>query len=199
MVESEHISNAVRSYSPRLVSAGSRGRAAVALMLREQQYGPEMLFIERARRAGDPWSGQMAFPGGRVDAADPSPREAAERETREELGVDLGGIQLLGQIDDLEGRPRPIVVSCFVYRLNQPVTLDPNVEVEQAFWVPLSVLLDRERAVAFEHPHDPRRVYPGIRLGTDDRHTVWGLTHRFLSNFFYVLGRPLPGLERITD
>lgn len=196
MVESEHIANAVRDYHPRLVTGDTHPRAAVALMLSDPQHEPEVLFIERAHRTGDPWSGQMAFPGGRVDPADPSLREAAERETREELGVRLDDAQLLGRIDDLEGRPRRIVVSCFVYRLNLPVTLNPNVEVEQAFWVPLSELLDRRRAVAFAHPDDRRQLYPGIRVGTDHRHTVWGLTHRFLGNFFQVLGHTLPEPHR---
>ena len=196
MLDSKHISSAVRNYTPRLVSSDARRRAAVALLLREQRRGPEVLFIERARRMGDPWSGQMAFPGGGVDAADPSPRRAAERETREELGIRLDPTQFLGRIDDLEGRPRPIVVSCFVYHLNLPITLNPNAEVEQAFWVPVSVLLDRSRTVAFEHPDDSRQLYPGIQVGTHRRHTLLGLTHRFLSNFFQVLGGSLPRIGR---
>ena len=56
MVETEHIAEAVRKYSPRLVTGDDRGRAAVALMLRDLRQGPEVLFIERARRSGDPWS-----------------------------------------------------------------------------------------------------------------------------------------------
>ena len=63
----------------------SGGRAAVALVLRENAGDPEILLIRRAERKGDPWSGHMAFPGGREDARDESLLETALRETREEL------------------------------------------------------------------------------------------------------------------
>src|ERR1700682_285931 len=48
---------------------GDAPRAAVAAVLRAGTTGPEILFIERAKREGDPWSGHMAFPGGRRDDA----------------------------------------------------------------------------------------------------------------------------------
>ena len=60
-------------------------RASVALIYRRTAGGKtELLFIRRAHRAGDPWSGHMAFPGGRLQPEDPTPRAAAERETLEE-------------------------------------------------------------------------------------------------------------------
>ena len=66
-------------------------RAAVAMLLREAAEGPEVFFIERARHPGDPWSGHMAFPGGRVEVGDPDVRAAVERETLEEVGISLAG------------------------------------------------------------------------------------------------------------
>ena len=60
-------------------------RAAVALVLRGPAEAPGILFIKRASRDGDPWSGQMAFPGGRYDPADESEKETAIRETEEEV------------------------------------------------------------------------------------------------------------------
>ena len=50
---------------------------------------PEILFIKRAGRAGDRWSGHVALPGGRRDPPDLDDRAAAIRETREEVGLDL--------------------------------------------------------------------------------------------------------------
>ena len=62
--------------------------AAVAAILRPGPQ-PEMLFILRASKDGDPWSGHMAFPGGHRESSDASLRATAERETWEEIGLDL--------------------------------------------------------------------------------------------------------------
>src|SRR5262249_28795811 len=77
----------------------------------------------------DPWSGHMAFPGGRVDPGDADARAAAERETLEELGLSLEGAERLGQLDDLNAGIRlvaPLVLSAFVYRLDARAPLPPN-------------------------------------------------------------------------
>lgn len=50
---------------------------------------PEVLFIKRAGRAGDRWSGHTALPGGKRDPQDADDVAAAIRETREEVGLDL--------------------------------------------------------------------------------------------------------------
>src|SRR6185369_3871770 len=65
---------------------GSRVPAAVAMILRQGPGGLEMLFIERAEHENDPWSGNLAFPGGKVEPGE-EPRQAAERETLEEIGL----------------------------------------------------------------------------------------------------------------
>jgi 8-oxo-dGTP pyrophosphatase MutT (NUDIX family) len=49
----------------------------------------EILFIKRAGRVGDRWSGHTALPGGRRDPTDADDRAAAVRETKEEVGLDL--------------------------------------------------------------------------------------------------------------
>jgi 8-oxo-dGTP pyrophosphatase MutT (NUDIX family) len=171
-------------------------RAAVAMVLRDAGAGPEVLFIERASHPGDPWSGHMAFPGGRVDPGDPDPRAAAERETLEEVGVALGAAEQLGRLDDLHGHHAAgapaLVISAFVYRLEGDVSLAPNHEVREAFWFPLPSLLEPGRFV--DHPvvRAPDYRFPGILVGEPERHVVWGLTYRFLEVFFEIVGRPLP-------
>lgn len=125
-------------------------RASVALILRQSEDGgKELLFIQRATREGDPWSGDMAFPGGRLQPEDPSARAAAERETLEETGIDLnrhGRYQ--ARLSDLitrhHSRWHPMVVTPYVFEWRGPKAVSPNHEVERAVWVPLNDLAARE-------------------------------------------------------
>src|SRR6266568_8268212 len=94
--------------------------AAVAVVLHDGNDGIEALFIHRAVRAGDTWSGQIAFPGGRREPSDADLRATAIRETREEIGVDLSNDERLGVLDDLYPRTPvlpPVVVRPFVFAL----------------------------------------------------------------------------------
>jgi 8-oxo-dGTP pyrophosphatase MutT (NUDIX family) len=168
-------------------------QAAVAMVLTEGRSGAEVLFIERARATGDPWSGHMAFPGGRVDPTDADGRAAAERETLEEVGLSLASAELLGRLDDKKGNPRTqpeLVISAFVYHVPSPGELAINHEVQDAFWFPLDGLIDRARHV--QYTAHGEFEFPGILVGEPDRHVVWGLTYSFLESFFSVVGSPLP-------
>jgi 8-oxo-dGTP pyrophosphatase MutT (NUDIX family) len=188
---------ALAGHQPATHTTDSNRGAAVALVLREVAGVPEVLFIERARREGDPWSGHMAFPGGRIDPEDAHARAAAARETLEEVGVDLGGAEMLGRLDDLRGRQaaapeQGLVISAFVYHIVDPGPLRPNWEVEQAFWFPMPALRSAERHVEYVPEHGTESRFPGILVGEPERHVVWGLTYRFLEVFFEVVGKPLP-------
>lgn len=195
MLSLDEIRRALASHEPTTAASDEHGRAAVAMILRQRAGSPELLLIERAEREGDPWSGHMALPGGRVDASDPDSRAAAERETLEEVGVDLKAAESLGRLDDLVGRraagERGLVISAFVYHLSEPPPLVTNYEVREAFWFPLASLHESERHV--DHPWARERTTaPGILVGEPGRHVVWGLTYRFLEVFFEILGAPLP-------
>ena len=196
MIPLDRIRKMLSSHRPRLIDAHGKRQAAVAVVLREASLGPELLFIERAERAGDPWSGHMAFPGGRVERLDPNPRFAAERETLEEVGIKLGEAEILGRLDDLEGRhagrPAELVISGFVYFAPNPSPIAPSREVREALWVPVSTLLDPERYVDYAYPPAQGATFPGILVGDPERHVVWGLTYRFLECFFGIVGHPLP-------
>src|SRR5215217_9092199 len=122
--------------------------AAVACMLRERAKGLELFVIKRAEKAGDPWSGHMALPGGRREPGDESVYDTARRETLEEVGIDLDEGRFLGRLDDLDSRPRTmpgqLVVSTVVVAIEtEPGPLDPC-KVVEAFWVPVDRLVDEE-------------------------------------------------------
>src|SRR5439155_1604605 len=87
---------ALREHRAHPVDAPGARPAAVALVLIEGREGLEALFIHRAERAGDPWSGQVALPGGRHEPSDPDLLATAIRETLEETGVDLSRAECLG-------------------------------------------------------------------------------------------------------
>jgi 8-oxo-dGTP pyrophosphatase MutT (NUDIX family) len=198
VISVDQVRFALSAHSAVSFPVGDVRHAAVALVLTEGKSGAELLFIERARAIGDPWSGHMAFPGGRVEPDDPSGRAAAERETLEEVGLSLAGAELLGRLDDKKGNPRThpeLVISAFVYLARTPGELVINSEVQDAFWFPLDGLLDRARHV--QYTAHGEYEFPGILVGEPDRHVVWGLTYSFLESFFSLLGSPLP--DRWTE
>jgi 8-oxo-dGTP pyrophosphatase MutT (NUDIX family) len=188
------IRRALAGNAPTLIEQPGLRRAAVAMVLRECEGRPEVLFIERARKEGDPWSGHMAFPGGRMDPTDATVQEAAERETLEEVGVSLRGAELLGRLDDLQGRhagkPGSLVISGFVFHHPSPEELAPNYEVEETFWFPVADLRDPERHIERSFRETGSMQFPGVVVGEPDRHVVWGLTYRFLEVFFEAVGHP---------
>jgi ADP-ribose pyrophosphatase YjhB (NUDIX family) len=194
----DEIRDALAGYEPALAARDPERHASVALVLRQgQARGAEILFIERAEKEGDPWSGHMAFPGGRVDLPGESAEQAAVRETLEEVGISLASAERLGRLDDLEGRhagrPSGMVISAFVYHLPEPGALVTQAsEVREAFWVPVRELVLPARQVRRAFRGTGSFEFPGIVVGEPDRHVVWGLTYRFLEVFFRALGRPLP-------
>ena len=190
----ELIRKQVSQHDPTLAEPEAEvSEAAVAVILHEPAgSGPELLFIERAVREGDPWSGQMAFPGGRRDASDPDLAYTASRETREEVGIELGAP--LGRLDDFSGsraaRPTAIVVAPYVYEVAERPGLTPNREVNSTVWVPLAWILSPESAIQYEFRREEYGgTFPAVRY---ERYTVWGLTYRILTSFASVLGRQLP-------
>lgn len=166
-------------------------RAAVALILRETDSGLQVLFIKRAENEHDPWSGNISFPGGKVENGDGDPRVTAERETMEEVGIDLRCSEYLGHLADIAGSRIPIQVSCHVYILN---TISPfrlmDEEVADAFWVSLADLADPNR-------HGEQSVWfsgktlrhPGIALPYPGEPALWGITYRLIMDFIALVSR----------
>ncbi|HEU5217398.1 MAG TPA: NUDIX domain-containing protein, partial [Gemmatimonadales bacterium] len=79
-----------------------RPQAAVAVILAPDP--DSVLLIRRAEREGDKWSGHLALPGGRWSPGDPDLAATARRETIEEVGVDLSGVTVAAELDDLAPR-----------------------------------------------------------------------------------------------
>ncbi|MDQ3031882.1 MAG: CoA pyrophosphatase [Myxococcota bacterium] len=169
--------------------------AAVSAILRpgSPAGGPEVLLIRRAERPSDPWSGHMAFPGGRREPDDRDLRETAVRETREEIGLDLDVHgELLGRLDDAipgsaGGIVTGLIVQPYVWEVREVPGLVPNgVEVDELHWAPLVPMLRGERDTEHEYlwKGQPLR-FPAFRVGEGDAaRVVWGMTHRMLQTLF---------------
>ena len=189
------IQKTLAEHKPELLEIEAR-RAAVAMILREQSDNTEMLMIRRAEHDGDPWSGDLGFPGGKVDFDDPTDRSAAERETLEEMGLCLQSGSFLGQLDDISGAYVPVNVACFIYHLKEPATFTLNPEVTNYWWIPLSRFLEpeRHRHVTFTY-RNKHRARPVIDLVEPEYPFLWGITYRIVEQFFDLLGHPLPVSE----
>lgn len=176
--------------SPVEVDDPSARRAAVAILIRAGPGGePELFFIQRAEYEGDPWSGHIAFPGGREEPEDESLLHTAIRETWEETQIDLRErAHPLGALDDLHPRSvrlPAVVVRPFVFLVPEVGAPVLSPEVAGAFWVPMSVLQDRSvwrdttvrageleiSSFAFHH----------------QGYVVWGMTERILSGLLEFL------------
>ena len=167
--------------------------AAVCVVLGGPDAVPALCFIKRSERADDPWSGQMAFPGGRVARNDATPRAAAIRETAEEVGLDLTRCRYLGELPPMpitrRGRPHLGWLQPFVHLCcSELPELHPQPsEVAAALWIPLTHLTDRDHRTSVEIADGSRRlVFPGIAYGDE---VIWGLTYRVLGSLFELAGK----------
>ncbi|MBE9487140.1 MAG: CoA pyrophosphatase [Chloroflexi bacterium] len=183
-------------HQPQSIAESFTRQAAVAMLLTLGEQGQEVLFIRRAEHDDDPWSGDVAFPGGGVEAQDNGAQQTAEREVRKEIGLSLQPEHYLGQLDDLTGAYLSVRVCCFVYLLPEKPQLKLNGEVVDTFWVPLQELQnpDRRRTANFTY-RGSRRNHPIINLEGYCEHFLWGMTYRLLESFMALF----PKLNHSTN
>ena len=186
----DRVRERMRSHRPRRVAEEARRQAAVAAVLRDGPAGAEVLLIQRAENPADPWSGHMAFPGGRRDPVDDRLLATALRETREEIGLDLSGAEHLGHVDDLEavarGRILDLVIRPHVFAWTGPLPdLKPNYEVATVVWAPVGPMIAGE----IDTVRPWREGTATYRLPAYDveGRIVWGLTYRMLRSLFAIM------------
>jgi 8-oxo-dGTP pyrophosphatase MutT (NUDIX family) len=174
-------------------------RAAVAAILREVEDEPEVLLIRRADKVGDPWSGQMAFPGGHLNVEDLSARHAAERETLEEIGLDLVAHgHFLGALEPQRPLTRitgvTMEVAPFVYELaRQPERFELSDEVAELHWARIGPMLRHENLSFVDRELGGRRcTLPGYDVSG---RVVWGMTFRMLNRLFRLIDPDFRALD----
>ena len=153
--------------------------AAVSIIVRDRRY-PSVLLIRRAERPGDPWSGQIAFPGGKTQPGDRTVKDTAVRETLEEVGIDLGRTaEFMGYGGVTTTHTGTMDVVPSVFMLRQGVDVRPNEEVASFRWVDLEDFLTPGAQAKHELTYDGKVVpMPAYSVGD---YVVWGLTYRILS------------------
>lgn len=195
-----HIRNVLCNHPVRIIEPGGRAHASVALILEEQPSGLSILLIERSININDYWSGQIGLPGGRTETSDSGPQHTAERETNEEIGLDLSTTQFLGRLDDLAPGGLQIVISCFVYAVNEHPLLRPDQrEIADAFWVPARELTNPERISRVEFIFRNRlRKFPAVRVADDKEQPLWGITYNLLRNFNKIVYKSAKANTELT-
>ena len=180
------VQTALAARAPAQVTDAKASRAAVAVILRDGAQGIEVLFIRRAEHPQDPWSGQMAFPGGRAEPGDADLRATAIRETREEIGMDLAtAAEPLGGLDEVRAmarmRPMNLTITPFVFRLHRPFEPVLSDEVRSVHWLSLGELLGTARRSTMDYAHQGESMqFPCLRI---DEVVIWGLTYRMFMGF----------------
>jgi 8-oxo-dGTP pyrophosphatase MutT (NUDIX family) len=152
--------------------------ASVAVIINPEDRGGSLLLIKRTEREGDPWSGQIGFPGGHKSPSDQDFLQTAIRETEEEVGIVLSQHLLLGSLPLVTTLSRRVQVAPFVFALKSIAAVQLNREVAENFWMPLSDLMRLEvkrRKVQVEKAD--------LEVDSYDYQgrIIWGLTFRILN------------------
>ena len=155
---------------------------AVAIILSDNQ---ELLFIERAVREGDNWSGQMAFPGGKKEDSDSGLEFTAMRETNEEVGIHLQAKDCLGGLLDIQLRKRGLLVPgtlcSFVFTSKETKFILDSNEVENAYWIPVAYLSNPKNIG--EYIFQRENVKMNLPCIEFEGKKIWGLTFQLLQHF----------------
>lgn len=179
-MQSEIVRELVGRLKPDQPLLESKRLAAVAVIIAGDD-NPRTLLIKRAEHTDDPWSGQIAFPGGKMGKGDASAKETAIRETKEEVGIDLAReAEFAGYYVPFRTHTGDMDVIPAVFLLPREVGVVPNGEVSGYKWARLDELLQRHSATTYRlSVQGFSRDMPAFAIGD---YVVWGLTHKILSS-----------------
>lgn len=169
------VENLKKSLLP--VSGSQDADAAVALLLKRVNQEFKVLFVRRVENPTDPWSGQIAPPGGKRDLEDKDLKQTVVRETAEETSINLlYGCRFLGVMEPLESTLRPeMKVLPFVILLEHEPSIKLNDELKRFIWISLEELARHKDTAKFNFGNFPAYIVGDI--------VIWGLTYRILEKF----------------
>ena len=182
-------------------------RSAVAIVMDQATTEQaSLLLIKRADNERDPWSGHMAFPGGRYEPGDKNGLATAKREMQEEVGFDIdqlvadsaasGSIdgQCIARLSDIKTSrrvtPNAMIVSPYIFSVQNKPKLVANHEVADTVWVPLSFFAALENRGVYEMKYQDRKIeMPCYRY---QGNVIWGLTLSMIDEILRALGEDIP-------
>lgn len=180
----ERIYQLLQSRTPRTLSGGYFKQAAVLVPIQERKDGDYLILTQRAEGLNH-HSGQVAFPGGRVDPLDRGDLAAALRESHEEIGIDPGHVRVLGQLDQTRAAYN-FLVTPFVGLIPWPYEFRLNhAETAAVFSVPIPSLLAPGCFVMEDRYLDPERRHPVYHFYYDGW-DIWGATARIVKQFLEI-------------
>ena len=176
-----------RTYAPPPENAR---RAAVLALLYPKNGEWFLVLIQRqATNPNDPHSGQISFPGGKMEADDPSIQFTALREAEEEVGVAAEIVHILGKLSELFIPVSNFIVSPFVGYLDHEPTFTPQVtEVKGVLEIPFSALEDISNIKLTKMKFGKNIILRDVPYFDVDGHVIWGATAMILSEFLETLG-----------
>lgn len=164
-------------------------QAAVLALLYPHENEPHLVLIQRpARDPRDPHQGQISFPGGRREPADPDLATTALREAQEEVGVPTGRVEVIGSLTSLY-----IPVSNFkVYPYvgisrERPVFRPQPSEVQEIIEVPFAAFRNPDNVRLTDMELAQGLVLRGVPYFSIGGHVVWGATAMMLSELIVAL------------
>jgi 8-oxo-dGTP pyrophosphatase MutT (NUDIX family) len=154
--------------------------AAVAILLRERDDDLEFFLVKRAEVEGDPWSGDMAFPGGKRSSQDQHLVDTAAREVLEETAIDLREKSKLGYMKPIFSSVRTnMKVQPIVYKFDEDPDVILNYELTRYLWAPLNELIQSRTQESIKGWYGDIFKYDG--------EVVWGLTFRMLEQLIELI------------
>lgn len=141
---------------------------------------PSVLLMKRAEHSGDPWSGQISLPGGKMQPGDASAKATAVRETMEEVGIDLakdGEFLGYGKLTVTHTGAMQVVPVVFLLKEDPVVRL--NSEATSYRWLSLGEL--RSTGARATHQFTYQDSVLEMPAYSVKDYLVWGLTYRILN------------------
>jgi 8-oxo-dGTP pyrophosphatase MutT (NUDIX family) len=154
--------------------------AAVVILITPTIFDLELFMVKRSQSIGDPWSGDIAFPGGKRISEDKTLLETVIREVREETKINLNDNEVLGYLDHVHSWVKPeMTIQPIVYVFSEKPKFELNFELTKAFWAPIEELVKTKQQLKIKGWYSPAYNYKN--------EIIWGLTYRMIENIFEII------------